>query len=105
MKTEREPPPLPEPDFRLTWNTGHWAYRVSKSNIEAADCYTADQIHERDAMWIARLDAAEALNAQLLGALERIAGYTLSQFMGPHDMALECVNVANAAIAAAEAKT
>lgn len=33
-------------------------------------------------------------------ALERIAGFTLSQFMGPHDMALECVNVARAALAA-----
>jgi hypothetical protein len=42
------------------------------------------------------------LNAELLEALERIAGFTLSQFMGPCDMALECINVARAAIARAE---
>lgn len=43
-------------------------------------------------------------NAALLEALQRIAGFTMSQFMGPHDMALECVNVASAAIAAATAQ-
>jgi len=31
-------------------------------------------------------------------ALERIAGFTMSQFMGAHDMALECVNVAREAL-------
>ena len=36
--------------------------------------------------------------AQMTAALERIAGFTLSQFMGPHDMALECVEVANKAL-------
>lgn len=36
---------------------------------------------------------------ELLAALEKIAGFTLSQFMGPHDMALECVTVACDAIA------
>lgn len=51
-----------------------------------------------------RLDGAWAeLAAQrdeLLAALEKIAGFTLSQFMGPHDTALECcVTVACAAIA------
>ena len=35
-------------------------------------------------------------------ALKRIAGFTLSQFMGPHDMALECVNVARDALAQPE---
>lgn len=39
---------------------------------------------------------------ELLAALEKIAGFTLSQFMGPHDMALECVTVACAAIAKAK---
>lgn len=39
---------------------------------------------------------------ELLAALEKIAGFTLSQFMGPHDMALECVTVACAAIAKVE---
>lgn len=42
---------------------------------------------------------------ELLAALERIAGFTLSQFMGPHDMALECVNVAIAAIAKAKGES
>lgn len=36
---------------------------------------------------------------ELLAALEKIAGFTLSQFMGPHDMALECVTVACDSIA------
>lgn len=38
----------------------------------------------------------------LRGALERIAGYRLSQFAGPHDMALACVNDARRALEAAE---
>ena len=50
----------------------------------------------------ARLIAAAP---ELLDALERIAGFTLSKFMGPHDMALECVNVACAAIAKAEGQS
>ena len=36
---------------------------------------------------------------ELLASLEKIAGFTLSQFMGPHDIALECVTVACDAIA------
>jgi hypothetical protein len=36
-------------------------------------------------------------------ALDRIAGFTLSQFMGPHDMAFECVNVAASALAKIDA--
>ena len=35
----------------------------------------------------------------LRAALEKIAGFTMSQFMGPHDMALECVNTAVEALA------
>lgn len=38
----------------------------------------------------------------LKDALERIAGFSLSQFVGPHDMALECVNVARAALSRPE---
>lgn len=38
---------------------------------------------------------------ELLEALERIAGLKLSDFMGPHDMALECVTIARAAITSA----
>lgn len=34
----------------------------------------------------------------MLEALEKIAGLTLSQFMGPNDMALECVNIARKAV-------
>lgn len=40
---------------------------------------------------------------KLAEALRKIAGFALSQFMGPHDMALECVNVARAALAEHEA--
>ncbi len=46
-----------------------------------------------------RFREIEQQRDELLAALERIGGFTLSQFMGPHDMALECVNVARAAIA------
>jgi hypothetical protein len=46
----------------------------------------------------ARLIAAAP---ELLEALERIGKFKLSQFLGPHDMALECVNIACAAIAKA----
>ena len=35
----------------------------------------------------------------LRDALKRIASFKLSQFMGPHDMALECVHAAKAALA------
>jgi hypothetical protein len=45
----------------------------------------------------------EAIAGRERQALERIAGFTLSQFMGPHDMALECVNVAASALAAPSA--
>ncbi len=38
----------------------------------------------------------------LRGAMERIAGYRLSQFAGPHDMALACVDDARRALEAAE---
>ena len=41
-----------------------------------------------------------AVKRELLEALEKIAGFTLSQFMGPNDMALECINTARAAIRA-----
>ena len=50
----------------------------------------------------ARLMAAAP---ELLEVLERIAGFKLSDFMGPHDMALECVTVARAAIARAIGET
>ena len=39
---------------------------------------------------------------ELAEALEKIAGFTLSQFVGPHDMALECVNTAIEALAKLE---
>lgn len=55
--------------------------------------------------WVdaARNDMAElsAGLAELKMALERIAGFRLSQFMGPHDMSLECINVARSALAKA----
>lgn len=35
-------------------------------------------------------------------ALKQIAGFTLSQFMGPHDMALACVDIAHKALAQPE---
>lgn len=47
----------------------------------------------------AELRRLHELNGELLDALERIASFTMSQFMGPHDMALECVTVARAAVA------
>lgn len=47
-------------------------------------------------------EAYRAIEA-LEEALERIGGFTLSQFMGSNDMALECGNVARAAIAKAKA--
>lgn len=53
---------------------------------------------------IAASKAAALLRSQaeqireLRDELERIAGFTLSQFMGPNDMALECVNAARAAL-------
>lgn len=62
---------------------------------------------ERYAFEVAQREADKRLIASapaLLEALQRIAGFTLSQFMGPNDMALECVNVASAAIAAATAQ-
>ena len=49
-----------------------------------------------------RTKALEANSAELLAALKQIADYTLPQFMGPHDMALNCVTTARAAIATAE---
>lgn len=55
--------------------------------IEAELAETSDKLH---AMTVER-DA-------LLAALEKIAGFTMSHFMGRHDMALECVTVARAAI-------
>jgi hypothetical protein len=33
-------------------------------------------------------------NAKLQEALKKICGFSMSQFMGPHDMALECKHVA-----------
>ena len=45
-----------------------------------------------------RVHQLEAENARLRKALERINGFTMSQFMGPHDMALECVLVARDAL-------
>jgi hypothetical protein len=45
------------------------------------------------------VERLRAQQAELLEALERISGFTLSQFMGPNDMALECVDVARAAVA------
>ena len=56
---------------------------------------TRDGVYNEDD---ARLIAAAP---DLLAALERIANSTLSQFMGPNDMAMECVHVARAAIAKA----
>jgi hypothetical protein len=50
----------------------------------------------------AEMERRAALFPVLLEALERIGGYKVSDFMGPNDMALECVNVARAAIAKAE---
>jgi len=35
-------------------------------------------------------------------ALKQIAGFTLSQFMGPHDMALACVDIARKTLAQPE---
>jgi hypothetical protein len=52
----------------------------------------------------AEMKRRAALFPELLEALERIGGFTVSQFMGPNDMALECVNVARAATAKAEEK-
>lgn len=48
---------------------------------------------------VQELRAIHAQRDELLAALEKIAGFTLSQFMGPHDMALECVTVACDSIA------
>lgn len=47
----------------------------------------------------AEVERLRAQQAELLEALERISGFTLSQFMGPMDMALECVDVARSAVA------
>lgn len=40
----------------------------------------------------------EAENARYRKALERIEEFTMSQFMGPNDMALECKIVARKAL-------
>ena len=58
----------------------------------------AEQCAETEAK---RADKAEAERDALLVTLEKIAGFTLSQFMGPHDMAHTCVMVARAASGAA----
>ena len=47
--------------------------------------------------WKARAEAAEAEVARLGAVLDRIAGYTLSQFAGPCDMVVQCVHDAMAA--------
>lgn len=51
-----------------------------------------------------RLAQVEAERDAVLIALEKIAGFTLSQFMGPHDMAQTCVTVARAASSAARSR-
>ena len=56
------------------------------------------------ANWNRAQSEHNALRAEcdaVLIALEKIAGFTLSQFMGPHDMAQTCVTVARAASSAA----
>lgn len=65
---------------------------ISTESLERSDVIASMQGERR------RL---ETQRDDLLAVLERIAGLTLSQFMGPHDMALECVNLASAAIAKA----
>jgi len=47
--------------------------------------------------WKKRAEAAEAEVARLGAVLDRIAGYTLSQFAGPCDMVVQCVHDAMAA--------
>lgn len=64
-------------------------HAVSKAQTEAARYANPRLIAQRD---------------ELLAALRRIDGFTLSQFMGPHDMALECVSVASDALDKIEAE-
>jgi hypothetical protein len=70
---------------------------------DSLNCVTDDSCgYCQSCVIAAELRRLHALNSELLEALERIGGFTVSQFMGPNDMALECCNVALSAIAKAE---
>lgn len=54
----QDKPPLPEPDFCLAWRNGE--YKVTKPGIDAADCYSATQMHAYAATCTAVLSARVA---------------------------------------------
>jgi hypothetical protein len=112
MTTQPEAlPPLPEPaahraecDEWVQYHDPHdplpeqWDDEKPDSIVPL---FTADQMRAYATEHAARLHAeCEALRK----ALERISGFTMSQFASINDMALECVNVANDALAARAAK-
>ncbi len=81
-----KPPPAPEP-AQISYVTDS----VMRS-LEVRS-FTERQLLERDAQWLEMV-------GPVVDALERIAGYSLSQFKNAPDMAAQCVDDAAKALAA-----